>query len=652
MKRKLERVLLIEDEESHAELVRRAFEDYQSTAKLSVASTIRDARRMLADSPPDVVFIDMILPDGNGVELLAEIGPDTPYPAVIITSHGNESVAVGALKAGALDYIVKSEMLFTAMPQIADRVFREWTHIVEKKKAERALGKSEEQYRAIVAAIPDTIFRVQSDGILTYFKDVPGGQFVRDPNAIIGQPVSKIFPESTAAGLLRIMRKVLEDGVPGLFKFDLPRGDGFGHYEARIARINDSEILGLARDLTEEKKLEKQIQQLQKLEALGRLAGGVAHDFNNLLTGILGYVEFLEEDLKDNERLLADLLEIKGAARRAAELTGRLLAFSRKQLIEPRELDLNDLIGGLSMLLKKLVGEDVELSIIPGHSLGTVKADPGQIEQVLINLAINSRDAISGPGKIIIETENVVIDAAYAKEHPWSREGRYVLINVSDNGCGMPAEILDQIFEPFFTTKEIGKGTGLGLATVYGIVNQHDGMIHVYSELDMGTTFKIYLPIIERKAKAVGVFIPEKVRGGNETILLAEDEEVVRKSTLRVLERAGYTVIAAEDGEDAMLQFKKHADEIDLAIIDVIMPRKSGADVLREILAIKPSQKTILCSGYSAEKLNEVLSFLPDANMISKPYNPEGLLLLVRRALSGAKPLPFEGGESSFLPVP
>lgn len=379
--------------------------------------------------------------------------------------------------------------------------------------------------------------------------------------------------------------------------------------------------------------LETQLRQAQKMEAVGQLAGGIAHDFNNLLQIILGNMELLSEEIPADSPCREQLGDSQAAAERAVSLTRQLLAFSRRQVLDPKPLDLNAVISDVMKMIQRVLGEHIELNIIPGHSLATVRVDRAQIEQVLINLCVNARDAMPEGGMLTIETENVVFDADYCKTHAWANPGRYVLLRVTDSGCGMPPEIIDRIFDPFFTTKETGRGTGLGLATVYGIVRQHDGMIQVYSELDHGSTFKIYLPAVERSAAAVERGAPEPVRGGTERILMAEDDAQIRGLARRILENAGYRVTLTANGEEALQAYRENNGAFDLLLLDVVMPRKGGRAVLDEIRRQRPDMPCLFASGYSDNAVHTNFILEEGLHLLQKPYQRDSLLRAVRRVL-------------------
>ena len=394
-------------------------------------------------------------------------------------------------------------------------------------------------------------------------------------------------------------------------------------------------------DITERKNVEAekanlqvQFLQSQKMESVGRLAGGVAHDFNNMLGVILGHTEIAMEQVDPTHPLYSDLRAIRNAAERSSDLTRQLLAFARKQTVSPKVLDLNKTVAGMLTLVRRLIGEDIDLVWTPGAKLWYVKIDPSQIDQILANLCVNSRDAIAGVGKITIETTNIAFDETYCADHAGFVSGEYVLLAVSDNGCGMDKEALSHLFEPFFTTKETGKGTGLGLATVYGIVKQNNGFINVYSEPDQGTTFKIYLPRYAGKAekiRAEGTAGPA-IRG-QETILLVEDEPDMLELTTRLLKMQGYTVLAACTPGEAIRLAREHAGEIHLLITDVVMPEMNGRDLAKNLLSLYPNLKRLFMSGYTANVIAHHGVLDEGVHFIQKPFSRKDLAAKVREAL-------------------
>jgi len=397
------------------------------------------------------------------------------------------------------------------------------------------------------------------------------------------------------------------------------------------------DITQLKKAEAEQKRLEAQLRQSQKMEAIGQLTGGIAHDFNNLLQIINGFGDMIKDELDLNHPARPALDEILKAGERAAELVRQLLAFSRQQVMKMDHLSLNDLIRKLIEMIQRIIGEHIEFEFIPGRNLGMVRGDAGQIEQVIINLCINARDAMPEGGRLMIETSNVFINGEYCKTHLEAQPGRYVLICVTDNGGGMDEATQARIFDPFFTTKNFGLGSGLGLSTAYGIIRQHEGSINVYSEAGRGSLFKIYLPISERRATEVDREIPAKTRGGNETILIAEDDQMVRGLMQTILERAGYTTLTAENGEAAIETIKTRKDEIDMAILDVVMPKKSGKAVFDHIQQIKPSMAVLFASGYSENAIHTNFILETGLELIQKPFASGQLLHKTRELLDRTK---------------
>jgi len=392
-------------------------------------------------------------------------------------------------------------------------------------------------------------------------------------------------------------------------------------------------VIETINDISEKMKLESQLRHAQKMEAVGHLAGGVAHDFNNILTAIVGYGHLLKMKMKEEDPLLYNVDQILASVKRGAGLTQSLLAFSRKQVMNPKPANLNEVIESVYKLLKRLVSEDIELKTVPAKEDVTIMADSGQIEQVLMNLVTNARDAMPNGGTVSIETKRIELDDEFIKSHGFGTPGIYALITVCDTGIGMDKETKEKIFEPFFTTKELGKGTGLGLAIVFGIIKQHNGYINVYSEPGQGTTFRIYLPVIQAGVKDIKPDEQLTPPGGKETILLAEDDEPARKLTKIVLEEFGYTVIEAVDGKDVVEKFVKNKALIQLLILDVIMPKKDGKEAYEEIKKITPDMKAIFTSGYTADIIDQKGILQKGLNFISKPVAPQDLLRKIRELL-------------------
>lgn len=392
--------------------------------------------------------------------------------------------------------------------------------------------------------------------------------------------------------------------------------------------------LVLANDVTERKKLEQQLRQSQKMEAVGRLAGGVAHDFNNVLTAILGYSDLALARLDPQSPIRRTVGEIRKAAQRAASLTRQLLAFSRQQILQPRVVDLNTVVTDMESMLRRLIGEDICFMTHLEPRLAKVKADPGQLEQVIMNLGVNARDAMPGGGVLTIETANVEVDDAYARQHVSFQPGSYVLLAITDNGCGMDEKTRARIFEPFFTTKELGQGTGLGLSTVYGIVKQTGGYIWVYSEVGRGTTFKIYLPLAgEAASVSEQAETPACSLDGSETILLVEDDEVVRDIARTILRMRGYTVLVASSGVEALRIAFEREEPIDLVLSDVVMPGMNGREVVLRLSQMRPVIKSLFTSGYTQYGAVEPAGFDAECSFLQKPYTAQTLARKVREVL-------------------
>jgi PAS domain S-box-containing protein len=408
---------------------------------------------------------------------------------------------------------------------------------------------------------------------------------------------------------------------------------------ARAIRDGGGETLhyeGGLEDITERKRLEEQLGQSQKMEAIGTLAGGIAHDFNNLLTAIIGYSQLVSGRLHEGEPLYKEIEEIRKAGMRAAELTGQLLAFSRKQVLQPKVINLNTIVENISQMFTRVIGEDIELIVSLEPKLGRIRADPGQMEQIIVNLAVNARDAMPHGGKLVIETADVVLDDSYARLHLNVKPGRFVLLAVSDTGCGMDADTRSHIFDPFFTTKEKGKGTGLGLSTVYGIVKQSGGDIWVYSEADRGTTFKVYLPRVQGTLEQRYQELCEIGSRGTETVLLVEDDGQVRNLAAFVLRDRGYKVLEACCGDEALETARQHAGKIHLLLTDVVMPLMSGRELAERIKKTASDIKVLFASGYTDKAIHHHGVLDPAVEFIQKPFTPAALAKKVRQVLDAS----------------
>ncbi len=534
--------------------------------------------------------------------------------------------------------------------------------VTERKRAEAALRDSEERYRAVTDAASDAIISIDETSRIVFVNAGAEKTFGYTRDELLGQELTMLMPEDQRApheaGFERYLktgrRNISWQGIelPGLHKDGrtIPLEVSFG--EAVIG--GDRIFTGYVRDITERKHAEdalrhsrEQLQHAQRLEAVGRLAGGVAHDFNNLLTAISGYTELLLDDIGRAHPMRGDLEEIKRTADRATALTAQLLAFSRRQAMEPKVLDLNRVVAEIEPMLRRLIGEDIHLLTLLEPGLSGVRADRGQLEQVIMNLAVNSRDAMPDGGLLTIETANVYLDGPYAREHVGVEPGQYVMLAVSDNGIGMDAETQEHLFEPFFTTKDPGKGTGLGLATVYGIVTQSGGNVWVYSELTKGTTIRAYLPAVAAPGDLVAP--PEEPRvpvGGTETILLVEDDPAVRALSHTVLRRHGYNVLDAAAPSQALLIAERHAGPIHLMLTDVVMPELTGPQLAERLGSQRPEMKVLFMSGYTADAIVNHGVLDGAAEFIQKPYRPEALVRKVRGVLDARRGLEGITGDA------
>ncbi len=508
-----------------------------------------------------------------------------------------------------------------------------WSDITERKRAELKLAESEEQFRAVFDGAIDAKVVTDDDG---RFLEV-------NPAAceLYGCPRAELLKrkvEEFAEPGFHFEQVLATAGATGRFRAShrLFRPDGSVRDVDASTTINvlPGRHFSALRDMTEHRQLEGQFRQAQKMEAVGQLAGGVAHDFNNLLGVITGYSELLKKRLEAEHAGHKALEQIRKAADRAAGLTRQLLAFSRKQVLEPKVLDLNEVLGGVDKMLRRLIGEDIQIQTRFAEDLWQVKADPGQIEQVIMNLAVNARDAMPMGGQLTLETANVTLDAAYARTHTYVRPGLYVLLAVSDTGHGMDAETQSHIFEPFFTTKEPGKGTGLGLATVFGIVKQSGGHLNVYSEPGRGSTFKVYLPRIDEVATKEEPATPSPpVPTGTETILLVEDAEALRVMIREVLESGGYAVLEASQPEEALATAKAHPSPVHLMLTDVVLPRMSGPDLALSLAGVRPETRVLYMSGYTADAIGNHGVLEPGTHFIQKPFTAGDLLRKLRSVL-------------------
>ncbi|WP_316411623.1 hybrid sensor histidine kinase/response regulator [Mesoterricola silvestris] len=518
--------------------------------------------------------------------------------------------------------------------------------ITDRREAEEALAQRERDFRTLAENSPDNVIRYDRDCRVLYTNHQARSTLGGHGEHALGRTPLEMSPEGLIPGYLHeveayqsALQGVIAKGGMGEVEMHVMAASGeMQTHSVRFTEERDAEgrivgALAIGRDVTERKKLMEQLNQSQKMEAIGQLAGGVAHDFNNILTAIIGFGNLAKMRMKAEDPQMTLIDQILAASDRAANLTRSLLAFSRKQVIIPRPVDVNGILGTVEKLLARLIGEDIELVTRPGKQSLIVMADEGQIEQVLLNLATNARDAMPKGGTLSISTEARRLGKDFPALHGFGRQGRFALITVSDTGVGMDARTRMRIFEPFFTTKELGKGTGLGLSMVYGILQQHEGFINVYSEPGKGTTFRIYLPLADMAAADALPETEARPPGGTETLLLAEDDEVVRTMTSGILREFGYRVLEAADGKEALEKALAPGMGIDLMILDVVMPKMSGKEVYEAVRREGLEYRTLFISGYTADLLNRKGFFEDGAHYLSKPASPFDLLMKIRKIL-------------------
>ncbi len=657
------RVLAVDDNPQKLEILRDMLAGMD--IELIKASSGREALKLLLEGKFAVILMDVSMPEMDGFEtagLIRQRDESKETPIIFITAYQeSELKSFAGYQAGAVDYLVmpivpqvlqakvkvfcelfetrkKLELLNNSLEaRVQERTAALTREIQARTRAEKDLRDAMQREDMVLRALPLAFFsaKPEKDGLRIEWASegveklcgYKPGEFL----AARGLWLSRIHPEDKERVLADIVRLRETKAISTEYRWQAAGGE----YRWFLASANspDGRVLGLWLDISEKKTLELQFREAQKMEAIGRLAGGIAHDFNNLLTAIEGYSDFLLKSLAPDDERRGDAAEIKKAAESAATLTRQLLAFSRRQIFRLKVLDCNAVICNTQKMLKRLIGENITLALDLAKEECRIKADPGQLEQIIMNLIVNARDAMPRGGGVTIKTENVELDESHPKMHLEGRPGPHVMISVMDTGSGMAAEVISHIFEPFFTTKEVGKGTGLGLAMVYGIVKQSGGNIYVYSEPGLGTTFKIYLPRVTEEIKSCTSPARPKALRGTETILVADDDDGVRGFTLRALRESGYTVLEARDGKEAARLCGENAGKISLVLTDTIMPGMDGHELYGLISRRWPEIKVIFMSGYTdmepsgAREAYEILPFLP------KPVSMDALVEKVREVL-------------------
>lgn len=605
-----------------------------------IAQSGERAIELAATTPPAVALVDLRLPDVDGLDLVTGLhAVNALIEVVVLTGNASVSSAVRALREHIFDYLLKPvapDQLLSTL----DRAGERW----RRRSAEAALATTERRFRSLIENATDLTTIIGDGGIIDYASPAYQRAIGCAPESLLGTSIFDLVHAEDAGTLREAIGECASAGHHGTsVTVRLRNREGAWRTLVGTVRdlLEDPAIGGVvfnARDVTEQHALETQLRQAQKMEAVGQLAGGIAHDFNNLLTVITSYSGILLSELEESDAMRADISEIELAAMRAAALTRQLLAFSRRQVLQPQHLDLNQAILDVERLLRRLIREDIELITELAPHVAYVFADLGQLEQVLVNLVVNARDAQPHGGRIVIGTSNVELDEDFTASHSsMIAPGSYVMITVSDEGCGMDEATIARMYEPFFTTKAGGRGSGLGLATVYGIVRQSGGHIWCYSEPGLGTTFKIYLPCAPDALDPQAEHTPNDTASpGTETILLVEDEDHVRAVACRILRRHGYTVLEARTGPEALRLWREHGAKVDLIVTDMVMPEMGGRELATRIRADRPSTPFLFMSGYTEDGAFQRGVLQSGERYLEKPFGEEGLTKMVRRALASS----------------
>ncbi|HEX8960336.1 MAG TPA: response regulator [Geobacteraceae bacterium] len=586
-----------------------------------------------------LALVDLALPDMTGLEVLDRVKAISPSTAVIIlTGQAALDTAIEATNRDAFSYLEK--------PCEMDQLLLQIRRAIEKQQAEKALQESEERFRKIFELGPLGMGLVGLDFRYVKVNEMLCRMLGYSAEELTSRGIGDITHPADIDTSKQYAQRLL-DGEVSHYKMEkryVTRSGELLWGNLTVSLVRDEAgaplyFLGMVEDITEKKILESQLRHVQKMEVIGHLAGGVAHDFNNILTAIIGFSTLMQMKM-DKDSPFGDYLEqILAAADRGAHLTQGLLAFSRKQIMNPVPTDLNCIVKSLEKILPRMIGEETVLQADLAPQQLVVMADPGQIDQVLINLATNAHDAMPGGGTLTIETTTYEMTDEFLKSYGYGTVGHYAMLAIRDTGVGMDERTAARIFEPFFTTKEVGKGTGLGLAIVYGIVKQHNGYINVHSEPGSGTTFRIFFPLIEEDVAPQQAAEPYQwVMGAGETLLVVEDNPEVRSITRMLLEEHGYRVIEAVDGEDAVAKFAAHRDAVRLVIMDVVMPKKNGKEAFAEIQKIRPDAKAIFTSGYTGNTIHHKGVLMEDINFMPKPASPQVFLAKVREMLRMTPP--------------
>jgi len=630
------KILFAEDVPTDVEIAKRKLKKEGLDFTFRLVDTEEDFRRELKEFDPDVIISDYSMPSFDGMTALQIArSAEKFYPFIIFTGSMNEETAVACMKAGANDYVIKEQI--TRLPFAVIEAINKSRTLVEKQKMEESLIESEEKFRNLFYNHSAVKLIIDPETLDIYEANKAASEFYSWPieklESMKITEINDINENEVRKNIAKVVKGSKNNFQLRHFKAngDMVDVEVFSSHVQIGGKVY---IHSIIHDITEQKRLENQLRQSQKMESIGRLAGGIAHDYNNILTVILNYCELALMELDPSSELAGYIKEIKKAGERSNEITSQLLAFARKQSSNPKVLDLNNSIDEMISMLQRLIGESIELIWLPDSGVCPVKMDPSQLHQILANLCINARDAIGDSGKITIETNCVSIDESYAKTNPGFLPGEFAMLAVSDNGCGMDKSTVENIFEPFFTTKGAGEGTGLGLSTVYGIVKQNGGFVNVYSEIGEGTTFKIYLKCesgMVEKTEEIQKAAPSESKG--ETVLIVEDEEAILKIAEKMLETLGYNLLTSNNPLEALQIAEEYSGDIDIVVTDVVMPDMDGKKMSDKITKLHPSAKVLFMSGYTSNVIGQHGLFEDNVNFIQKPFKMNDLEMKIREIL-------------------
>jgi len=645
-------ILLVEDDTGHAELITRAFQAKSATFHLTIVPDLRQAQKHIIHSKPDLIIMDFLLPDGTGVEFLSTNKSQLSFPVVLMTSHGDEQVAVDAMKAGALDYVVKSDVTLLDMPRIAERALREWSHIIERKQAESALQESEQRFRSVIEQSTDGIILTDEQGMIIEWNQAMERLTGLARQDVLGRPtwevqLQLVAPEAKdipfeLEQLQEDWRKFYATGKAAWLDKVVDRR--FHHVGGRLSTVEmlsfpikteKGHMAGsILRDVTASRQAEEQLRQQERLAAVGQLAAGIAHDFNNIMAVIVLYAQISLQSPNLPDSVQERMNTVVKQAKRAAELIEQILDFSRRTVMEKRPLNLVPLLKEQVKLLRRTVPENIAIRFNYEDNYHLIHGDPTRLQQTVMNLALNARDAMVGGGELNISLKQIQFKANDAPTVPILAAGDYICLSISDSGTGISDEVKAHIYEPFFTTKKPGAGTGLGLAQVYGIVKQHEAHIDVQTKVGEGTAFLLYFPALEvPQQDADYVEPPDFPLGQGETILLVEDDEAVRDVLLESLRLINYEVVCAANGREALTFFEQQATRPALIVSDVIMPEMGGLDLFHALYEKQIRLPMILISGHPQEQ--EILQLQDKGKIVclTKPPDLSQLAQLISQMI-------------------